>query len=952
MNPDLPSNEREEIEARITALLLGELPPEQAASLRTRVEQDPELAALHRRLEHSISMLRSASQPLGQAKSTNPLRLSSQRRTELFREFQKGRQRRTAIFNLSTYFVPLAAAAVLMLVSAMLLVPTLTRSRGSLAMLRQTEPTAPTGAVPEGATRSARRAPSFAPEPVQLGDRALSFGVDKELAARVESETKARSAVIAGAEFINQNEAGLSLGFGKVAGADSSDRVGGILNRASEARGVVRLESQRSGEMPSGGQFSFIPTPATPSEPRIAGPPSAAQPLLAGRAGATLSLEGKDGALVVQEQDFGGYAVRGFGGGGSATMSNGRTPKQSLERFNDTPSAAPAVAFNEPATPAVKPASGAEAAQAHDYYFYRQAVPSLGDTPAAGGLFSKGVSPQSRARGSAATEMFFDLAPAAETEVEQLAKKAERADYDKDAAANLEAAKEKAEDKLGRKVLGSVEELAPTIQEQLPALTQARMKEGRPVTEAMQTNFVDNLFQNAPLPARPRPPLEHQPEVLARENPFSTFSLNVSDVSFKLANASLEGGTLPDPASVRAEEFINAFDYRDPEPAPGSPIAFAWERARHPFAHNRDVLRLSIKTAATGRPEWQALNLTLLLDNSGSMERADRVRIVREALQVLGQQLRAQDRLSIVTFARNASLKADGVPGNEAQQALESAAGLTPEGGTNLEEAMNTAYAAALRNYIPAGQNRVVLLTDGAANLGDVTPENLKKKVEEHRRQGVALDCFGIGWEGYNDDLLETLSRNGDGRYGFVNTPEAASTEFAAQLAGALQVAASDVKVQVEFNPARVVTYRQVGYAKHQLTKEQFRDNTVDAAEIAAAEAGNALYVVELNPSGSGDLGSVRVRYKVPGTAFHHEHEWSVPYTGSAAPLEKASPALRLNATSGFFADWLARNPYAAETDPGSLLALLRGIPETYGADTRPHMLETMIQQARRIAGN
>src|SRR5438067_2020453 len=112
---------------------------------------------------------------------------------------------------------------------------------------------------------------------------------------------------------------------------------------------------------------------------------------------------------------------------------------------------------------------------------------------------------------------------------------------------------------------------------------------------------------------------------------------------------------------------------------------------------------------------------------------------------------------------------------------------------------------------------------------------------------GIALDCFGIGWEGYNDDLLENLSRNGDGRYGFVNTPEAAATEFAGQLAGALHVAASDVKVQVEFNPRRVTTYRQIGYAKHQLTKEQFRDNTVDAAEIGAAESGNALYVIESN---------------------------------------------------------------------------------------------------------
>src|SRR5208283_1125674 len=141
----------------------------------------------------------------------------------------------------------------------------------------------------------------------------------------------------------------------------------------------------------------------------------------------------------------------------------------------------------------------------------------------------------------------------------------------------------------------------------------------------------------------------------------------------------------------------------------------------------------------------------------------------------------------------------DGVAGNQAAQAAEQVGGLTPQGGTNLEEAMNLAYQTALRHYLANGVNRVVLLTDGAANLGNVDPTALKQKVEEHRKQGVALDCFGIGWDGYNDDLLEVLARNGDGRYGFLNTPEEAVTDFAGQLAGALHVAASDVKVQVEF---------------------------------------------------------------------------------------------------------------------------------------------------------
>ncbi|HXP59819.1 MAG TPA: von Willebrand factor type A domain-containing protein [Dongiaceae bacterium] len=442
-----------------------------------------------------------------------------------------------------------------------------------------------------------------------------------------------------------------------------------------------------------------------------------------------------------------------------------------------------------------------------------------------------------------------------------------------------------------------------------------------------------------------------QPEVQTRENAFSTFSLNVSDVSFKLAAASLEQGRMPEPATVRSEEFINAFDYRDPEAPAGVPVAFAFERARYPFAQNRDLLRFSLKTAAQGRQAGRPLNVVLLLDNSGSMERADRVRIIHEALRVLAAQLQPQDTLSVVTFARTARLWVDGVPGSQAGQVAEKVSELTPQGGTNLEEALNLAYRTALRHYLANGINRIVLLTDGAANLGSVEPEALKQKVEAHRQQGVALDCFGIGWEGYNDDLLEVLSRNGDGRYGFLNTPEEAASEFAGKLAGALRVAASNVKVQVEFNPSRVKAYRQLGYARHQLAKEQFRDNTVAAAQIGAAEAGNALYVIETDPRGNGPLGVVRVRYQLPGTGDYREQEWTVPYTGSAAPLEQASAALRLAAVAGAFSEWLVSSPFAAEATPDRLLGYLRGVPEVYAPDARPRRLEWMLRQAQSLGG-
>ncbi len=488
------------------------------------------------------------------------------------------------------------------------------------------------------------------------------------------------------------------------------------------------------------------------------------------------------------------------------------------------------------------------------------------------------------------------------------------------------------------------EKLAP---EQLARLDKMAEQPAKPA-EGQKLKEVD---EELPAARPAQPAAIPQPEVATSANAFSTFSLNVSDVSFKLAGASLEKGRMPELATVRSEEFINAFDYRDPEPAAGAPVAFATERARYPFAQNRDLVRFSVKTAAAGRQPGRPLNLVLLLDNSGSMERADRVRILREALRVLAAQLQPQDRLSVVTFARTPRLWADGVTGDKAGDAVARVGEITPQGGTNLEAALDLGYATALKHYQPGGISRVILLTDGAANLGDVNPDALKRKVETNRQRGVALDCFGIGWEGYDDTVLETLARNGDGRYGFINTPEEAASGFAAQLAGALRVAASDVKVQVEWNPRRVTAYRQIGYAKHQLKKEQFRDNTVDAAEIGAAESGNALYVVEVNPRGEGDLATVRVRFKVPGTSDYKEHEWPVPFTPNASSLEQASPALRLAGTASAFSEWLVASPYAAEVTPDRLLGLLNGVPAIYPADPRPKKLEWMIRTAKSVSG-
>ena len=434
-------------------------------------------------------------------------------------------------------------------------------------------------------------------------------------------------------------------------------------------------------------------------------------------------------------------------------------------------------------------------------------------------------------------------------------------------------------------------------------------------------------------------------------HPVSTFSLNVSDVSFRLAAASLAQGMLPEPASIRPEEFLNAFSYRDPFPRSDAPISVLTEQARFPYGHGQNVLRIAARAKSAGRARQTPLNLVILLDRSGSMERPDRQAIVRRALESLGDSLQNADRLSLITFAREARLWADGLPGRQARQALHSLGKLIPEGGTNLENALEVAYATAGKHFLPRGSNRVILLTDGAANLGNTDANALRSQVESRRRAGIALDCFGIGWDGYDDERLEALTRNGDGRYAFLNDVAQVEADFHRQLAGALHVSAQNVKVQITFNAERVARYRQIGYARHQLAKEDFRDNAVDAAEMANAETGTALYLLTILREGAGPIGALSLRFQDPKTKEYRELSWSIPYRQSVPEMERASAAMQLATAAGMFAEWLAGIPYSQGVSLEDLRRLIDRARSAYPLEPAVRQLENMAIQAQSLAG-
>jgi Mg-chelatase subunit ChlD/anti-sigma factor RsiW len=1051
LNPESPTP-REQLEARLTALLLGELSPDEAAALREIISNDAQLAALHDRLKRTIELVReTAADPAElSAEPPAPRRLGEERRQKLLaqfktvtpREFARPRPSRSP----QRFLLEMAAVIAVVICLSGLLLPSLARtkakaqrastlasireeefarklSREELSELQRQKPDeaasqplaapeaplmpAPTGpATPENGTpkqetiilpstvETVEVAGAANPGDIKPGDNyGLNPPVQVEAAKKklpVENkdtrpvqdlaqlssglqdnlkgvdDLRLRERIVKEKETVVETP--VALGVDKTAvGFDESNMQG--LRAPIEGRDVV---TGVAGHGATG--LADLNQRGANGQTAASTPP----PFIAGGA-SVVTFQNSASAVAIggsSGEGRGGSAGGGGGGFGGAGVRTGQpgTPNTG----NGTPSE---VLMSLDGDGIAKPGPN------NERFFYRAKENPPTATESAAKL---AVSPRQRTGGSPVPRLpapaLVSARPAPISGVSSIDNSGALA-----VTTSASASTSSVTDEAKQRQVIPVRTLNPVIITNTETqdagrffldLNQSTTANRSPNTlernalatraQTVQQNVADSSVdlgaaaftiggatvatnsiasEDRPLAKSFAPPSKPQAEVQVSENAFSTFSLNVSDVSFKLAAASLERGVMPDAGSVRSEEFINAFDYRDPAPAPGAPIGFAWERAHYPFAHNRDLLRFSVKAAAAGRQPGRPLNLVLLLDNSGSMERADRVAIIHEALRVLAAQLQSQDTISVVTFARTARLWVDGIPGTQAGQVLETVGSLTPEGGTDLGDALDLAYATAHRHYLMNGVNRVVLLTDGAANLGNVDPGALKKNVEAQRKQGIDLDCFGIGWEGYNDDLLEVLTRNGDGRYGFINTPEEAASGFAAQLAGALRVAASDVKVQVEFNPARVISYRQIGYAKHQLTKEQFRDNTVAAAQIGAAESGNALYTVEVNPQGTGPVCTVHVRYRDPGTADYFEHAWDVPYTGNAVALEQASPAMRLAATASAFSEWLASSPFAADVSSDALLGYLRGVPEVYGADTRPAQLETMIREAKSLTG-
>lgn len=334
---------------------------------------------------------------------------------------------------------------------------------------------------------------------------------------------------------------------------------------------------------------------------------------------------------------------------------------------------------------------------------------------------------------------------------------------------------------------------------------------------------------------------------VAKEQPVSTFSIDVDTGSYSNVRRMLNDGYLPPHDAVRLEEFVNYFnyDYQGPDSSE-QPFAVNTEVYSAPWNSNAYLMQIGIKGFEPEQEELPPSNLVYLIDVSGSMKSEDKLGLVKKSLKLLAQESSEQDRISIVVYAGASGVVLEPTKGNDRMAIEQALDRLSAGGSTNGGAGIELAYKLAEQAYIEDGINRVILATDGDFNVGTVNREQLIDLVERKRETGISFTALGFGSGNYNEHLMEQLANKGNGNYGYIDSLQEARKLLVEQRAGTLMTIAKDVKIQVEFNPQVVAEYRLLGYENRALNREDFNNDKVDAGEIGAGHTVTALYEIVL----------------------------------------------------------------------------------------------------------
>jgi Ca-activated chloride channel family protein len=439
--------------------------------------------------------------------------------------------------------------------------------------------------------------------------------------------------------------------------------------------------------------------------------------------------------------------------------------------------------------------------------------------------------------------------------------------------------------------------------------------------------------------------VDSNPIKLVSEEPVSTFSVDVDTASYAVARRFLNQGEAPPSDSVRVEELINYFDYDYPLPeSRDAPFAMTTVVTPTPWNEHTQLLHVGLKGYDIEAQDRPRANLVFLLDVSGSMEDPNKLPLLKQSLRMLVEQLDDDDTVSIVVYAGAAGAVLEPTPGSQRGRILAALDNLSAGGSTAGGEGLRLAYSLAEQSFDETAVNRIILATDGDFNVGVTDDERLEDFVARKRESGVYLSILGFGAGNYNDALMQTIAQAGDGTAAYIDSLNEARKVLHDEMAGTLFPIADDVKIQIEFNPARVAEYRLIGYETRLLRREDFSNDAVDAGEIGAGHEVTAVYeiaapgseglrvepsrysaVPEAQGEVNGEFAFLRVRYKLPGEDESRLIEQPITEDDAFESIAKAPAETRWVAAVAAYGQLLRRDPYTGAFDFSDVIDLAQG---------------------------
>lgn len=454
--------------------------------------------------------------------------------------------------------------------------------------------------------------------------------------------------------------------------------------------------------------------------------------------------------------------------------------------------------------------------------------------------------------------------------------------------------------------------------------------------------------------------IEPNPVQQVSQNPVSTFSIDVDTGSYSNIRRMLNDGLLPPVDAVRIEEILNYFSYQYPQPTHQKPFALHIQNYDSPWKKDAKLIKIAIQAKDIQAQQLPPANLVFLVDVSGSMHSENKLPLVKKTLRLLTEQLRPEDKVTIVTYASGEKLALEPTSGKEKEKILSVINKLEAGGSTSGEKAIQLAYEQAEKSFIKNGINRILIATDGDFNVGVTDFNTLKGIIAEKRKSGVSFTSLGFGRGNYNEELMEQLADAGDGNYSYIDSEKEAKKVLQRQLSSTLATVAQDVKIQVEFNPNTVKEYRLIGYENRTLKQEDFNNDKVDAGDIGAGHQVTAFY--EIIPTGktgwledsrytetpkattkSKEYGYLKLRYKLPNQSTSQMIQ--TPIQASSKPFNQADHDTKFAVATIAYAEQLRGGKYNANMTWKSIIDLAQN---NIGQD--PHGLKAEFVELAKIA--